>query len=552
MKALRPILAAAILAVALAGLFSIPRGQEADRAADGTSPGTMFVSIPPPFKTLERAPVLFPHDRHTRELAGEGCGACHPRRDGAFAFSFPVRRDESGPRALMDSIHDACISCHEKRSAAGKTGGPVTCGECHSERKAYHAREYLPPLPRDFDALRDPYHRQCIECHRKPGAPAEAARDLDWKKFTVREKRRIEIETPKMVFDYRIHHAHLKALENRCDLCHTLEPALKAKLAAEGREPTGQDWLRKVPEGKSWDVRESAHDRCLNCHLQRREAKLGAGPVECGACHSDRPRPLEELAGIPPPDYGDRQKILIRHEKATLHGVPFDHKAHIAASRSCGDCHHKSLDSCATCHAPAGAKEGGFVALADAYHREDSPRSCAGCHAREQRKPDCAGCHHLRREGLAGKSCEGCHTGKLETLGRAGELPAPSTLFPEGMEDELKISILEKEYGPCAVQHRKIAEKLTEISNRSRLASAFHRKETTVCAGCHHVGPVEAGQPVPPCAACHAASARPEGRVPTLLGAYHQACLGCHVKMGYPEKEMPRQCSGCHPEKAEK
>lgn len=547
--------ALALLAGA-ASAGSPPDGHATAQAADTTvaSPAkhSLFVSVPPLFGELKRAPVLFPHDKHTAELSAEGCRACHPSVDGKIAFTFPIQRNEKSAGALMDSIHDACISCHKSRSGEGKESGPVTCGECHSDKKAFHAREYLPALPRDYDALRDPQHKQCIQCHKSPSGSHGPPPDLDWKSFRVRAQKRIEIDMPEVVYDYFIHDKHLKVLDKRCDLCHYLDPTLKAKLAAEGKQPTSQDWLRQEEEGRSWKVRESAHDRCINCHLERKEQKKSGGPVACGECHTPAVRPLAGLLAIEPPDYGDKQRVLIHAEKASLPGVPFDHKSHIAASRSCGDCHHDTLESCAKCHTLSGAKEGGFVTLAEAYHDTDSTRSCIGCHAREQQKADCAGCHHLRPEGLAAGSCDACHSGNLESLDRARELPDPATLLPEGIKDELQISVLEKDYEKVVVQHTKIARKLTAISNGNRLSKAFHRDQTSICSGCHHLGPVEPGQGVPACVACHTVRTEPTGKTPTLLGAFHQACLGCHRKMNYPEEEMPQKCAGCHKEKTGK
>lgn len=539
------------------GEHTPPPGPGGAVAAGGATnaPAAMrpaFITIPPLFKDLERAPVLFSHDLHTQSLKEEGCGACHPRKDGPFSFAFPVKKDEGSRKALMNSFHDACIPCHTTRSGKGQKSGPVTCGECHSAEKAYHGREYLPALPREYDALKDPYHTQCVACHKKPGKTLEEAGDLNWKKFYVRAQRQIEVATPEVVYDYLIHDKHDKALEKRCELCHYLAPETKLKLAAEGKQPTGQDWLRQEEDGKSWKNKDSAHVRCLTCHLQRRDEKKSSGPLACGECHVGSLRPLKDLANIPPPDYADKQRMLIRHEEARMPGVPFDHKSHIAASRSCGDCHHDTLESCAKCHTKTGAKEGGFITLAEAYHATDSTWSCVGCHGKEQQKPDCAGCHHLRRGGMTAESCEKCHTGNLETLDQAKKLPAAITLFGEGVKAELEISILAKEYEKTTIQHTKIAQKLTEISNDSRLATAFHTDETTICAGCHHLGRVEAGNPVPTCATCHTARNAPFGKAPTLLGAYHQACLGCHQKMAYPEKEMPQQCAGCHKEKAQK
>lgn len=226
--------------------------------------------------------------------------------------------------------------------------------------------------------------------------------------------------------------------------------------------------------------------------------------------------------------------------------VPFDHKRHILTGRSCSDCHHKSMDSCGSCHTLTGARAGKFVTLAEAYHSSGTPRSCVGCHEREQQKPDCAGCHQLRQTRLSASSCKTCHTGTLQSLEEAKTLPDPDKLFPENMKDEFEITVLTNEYGAARVAHAAMAEKLTAISNGSRLATYFHSSETTICAGCHHKGPAGTNGKVPPCATCHSAHAQPSGKVPTLLGAYHQACLGCHRDMARPEKKTPRSCTGCH------
>lgn len=535
------------------GVVAPLRGESVPAAATATnaSQRAQFVSVPERFADLKRAPVLFPHDRHTAALTAEGCGACHAQENGAYVFSFPKEPIEGNSRdAFMNAVHDACLGCHQQRAKQKQSAGPVTCGECHSEENAYQVREYLPALPSEYDALQDPYHRQCLDCHRDEGKTGKHAAALDWKHFYVRERRRIETEWPAAVYDYVIHDKHTKALEKRCELCHFLPAAVKAALAAEGREPTGQDWLRQEEPGQSWKQRESAHQRCLRCHLDRQAKQEKSGPVACGDCHVERPRPREDLQVVAPPDYAGKERILIQAEKARMAGVPFDHKAHIAASRSCSDCHHRTLDSCAKCHTQTGSEEGGFITLAESYHAPDSTWSCVGCHAREQEKPDCAGCHQLRGRGLAGVTCAACHTGELASLDQAARAPDPKTLFPAGLPDRIEVGLLADAYEPCQVEHAKIATKLTEISNASKLATYFHRPETTVCAGCHHVAPVEKGKPVPGCASCHAARRMPTGNVPTLLGAYHQQCLGCHRAMGYPETAMPQNCTGCHAARA--
>ena len=524
-------------------------GSPAQAKTEARTGRPLFIAVPPLFESLKRAPVMFWHDKHVEALKEEGCEVCHPKKGGQFEFSFPKERDESGRDALMASFHNACLGCHTKRTDEHKKTGPVTCGECHADEKAYHPKEYVPVLPPYYDALRDTYHKNCVACHQKPAKSAKDAHDLNWKTFYVKEKSRIELEWPKIVYDYTIHDKHVKALDKKCDLCHYLSPALKQKLAAEGKEPGSQDWLREEEKGKSLKEKDSAHRLCLNCHLERNATKKSHGPVDCKDCHVAHLRSAKEMETIQSPDYNRKERILIQAENTRMAAVPFDHKSHIAASRSCNDCHHDTLESCKTCHTLKGAKEGKFITLAEAYHRSGSTWSCVGCHTREQQKPDCAGCHKLRKDSSAASPCTACHTGQLESLDHAVKIPDPATLFMKDQKDEFELSALEKEYDSVKIKHKEIAQKLTDICNSSKLAIFFHKEETTVCIGCHHVGPVTKNQNVPACSTCHTARNEPFDNTPTLLGAYHEACLGCHKTMGHPEKQMPQDCTGCHKEK---
>ena len=490
----------------------------------------LFITVPALFKSLKRAPVIFEHDKHTAAMREEGCGTCHPVKDGKFDFSFPKDRSERSRTALMDSFHDSCIGCHARLAGKHRKTGPTTCGECHANRKAYNKNEYLPVLPQDHDFM-----------------PAQSAHDL--KNFRVKGKSLVKLEYPETTFDYYTHNKHVKALNSQCALCHYISPALKQKLALAGKEPTSQDWVREEEKGKSRKEKEYAHQLCLGCHLATKAEKKPSGPLDCKDCHTSRTRSIMELKDIPRPDYGNRERMLIQAGKDRMAAVPFDHKAHIAVSRSCSDCHHKTLESCEKCHTQKGSAKGNFTTLAEAYHKSGSNRSCAGCHEKEMQKPDCAGCHHLMKSGLPASSCAKCHTGKLESLDEVVKLPDPATMFMPNMKDEFTISILEKEYEPTTIKHTAIARKLTEISNNSKLATFFHKQETTICAGCHHSAPVEKNKKVPACSTCHTAKNEPSGNNPALLGAYHQACLGCHQKMGYPEEKMPVNCNGCHKEK---
>jgi len=545
----------AIVCLAAAGCH---RGSRpGDSVPEGAAPAAQarLITVVDAFGPLERPPVPFDHDKHTRALKSEGCEICHPTDDhGDVRFTFSAVKDQTGRNALMNAYHDDCIGCHTRRTHEGEKAGPVTCGECHVVERLPHEYEYLPVMPDYYEVLRDTYHSDCITCHREPGKVTEVAGTLDWKRFYVKQ-RTTEDRLPKVSFDYLWHDKHDKALAGKCELCHSLSPEKQAELKAKGQEPAGQDWVWDVEESDRFRERQTAHDRCINCHLRRRaEAAATAGPLECGECHSGAQRTIEELAGVVRPKSDAKDLMLMRlDEGARANAVAFDHKSHVAKSHSCQECHHKTLRPCADCHTVEGSEKGGGITLAEAHHKVSSPLSCVGCHEAEKSKPDCAGCHQFLPRGLVQDGCSGCHSGSLERLTKPGKLPPPESLIAEKVHDKIEISRIEELYQPAAMPHLAMARKLTEISNRSTLASYFHTGlhagQMTVCAGCHHLGPLEAKASLPSCATCHTARREPGSGTPTLLGAYHQRCLGCHYRMDPSGRAMPQTCSGCHEEK---
>jgi len=94
----------------------------------------------PSFKTRERPPVPFPHLRHIE--AGLSCNECHHRYEkgknvideGELEAGKPGIRchechsSKSSPQ-VRDAFHRQCIDCHKKSKK-----GPLFCGECHKKR----------------------------------------------------------------------------------------------------------------------------------------------------------------------------------------------------------------------------------------------------------------------------------------------------------------------------------------------------------------------------------------------------------------------------------
>ena len=254
------------------------------------------------------------------------------------------------------------------------------------------------------------------------------------------------------------------------------------------------------------------------------------------------------MKDVPRPECEQEEKILIQFDNETrMPGAAFNHKAHQERARACQDCHHETMRACKECHTPAGTEEGGFITLAEAYHRETSAWSCIGCHAQETQRPDCAGCHHLLPKGLSvTTACGTCHSGSLESLDQARKAPAPETLIPDGVEKEWEIKLLEKEYKPSKFKHLEIVQKLTERVNTSALASYFH----TTIPRCARAATITA--PLRRKSRCRsAAHATPRAPSPTtdapiLWEPIISSVLGCHQQMGGTEEKMPQTCEGCH------
>ena len=565
----------------------LPLGQDlsAVKQAEGAYPSEqpIYVTISTVFQDLKRPPVKFYHDRHARALGAEGCEACHQKDAlGRLIYSFPKERNTRTHETLMNSYHNSCIGCHNERRAAGKTAGAVTCGECHSTVAGYHSIEYLPRMPEYYEPLRDTYHRDCIACHKDPAKTAHDAAKLDWKSFYIREQYALETSRPNVVMDYKLHYRHEQALDKKCELCHRTPTGKEGEMVyVKGTESSCRDCHKDTDADNQLSYRHLSHDECIGCHLERHQDRKKAGPFYCNECHTGIESSTEEMLYIPREERNQPQQVLVADAGARMQGVPFDHRLHELQSTSCQECHHDTLERCSNCHTQKGIEEGGWVPLAAAYHERTSSWSCVGCHETKKQAPDCAGCHSQMKPELSESSCLTCHSGSLVAAGGFVPLPettlpaaeelsgelaftlagfiwlpfelpligAPDALMPDKTKEKLQVALLEKTYDPSEFPHLKILKKLTAISNDSRLSRYYHATETTLCAGCHHLGPLEVKQTPPACSSCHTRKNVPEKQTPTLLGAYHRQCLGCHKAMGGAEKEKPQTCTGCHKEK---
>ncbi len=481
---------------------------------------------------LQRGPVPFPHQKHTKALAAEGggCRTCHlPDPVGGrllTRFKSLAARGLDQDRAVF---HDNCLGCHNQRRARDRKSGPVECGQCHQFR---------------------------------PGAAGA------WKRLD---------------FDKSLHYRHIQSQKNDCGKCHHQYDPKTRKLAwAKGKEgscrychgPRDQVRLVGGRRQRVISMKEAAHLSCLDCHRRTIQAKGKAGPLECAGCHSAAGQAkIKKLKKVPRLKRNQPQVVLIRALPAgpspgpgqappAMNPVPFDHEAHESYTATCRSCHHQDLASCTKkCHTPGGDKRGGFVTLSQAMHDPRSRRSCLGCHRRRQeRDRNCAGCHQGARFRPAAQKdlCQRCHLrppeGLLPAKGKdlaaalLARRQAAGLLYPEqDIPEVVEIKHLEKDYQPVKLPHRRIVKKLVRGMEASKLAGYQHRGPATVCQGCHHNSP-PAKKP-PACASCHGRRASPGNlSMPVLKAAYHQQCMGCHRRMGL-SKPVAVACAQCHQKK---
>lgn len=526
-----------------------------DEAQSSEKLTEQWVSIPELFSDLERGPVKFSHDRHTDALDKNSCSTCHqtdPQK--SLSFSFPKNPNNQNRDALTNSYHDACIGCHQERRDLKLTAGPDACGECHIAEQKLTVKTYQPKDTAYYTGLQDTYHQDCLQCHDDNQSEAKTAEELDWKSFYIKVDKNQQAHWPKSKFNSALHNKHEKALENQCENCHYLSPQTIAELQTKEEKPGCRDWLKEKPIDGDFSDRDSAHQKCIGCHLEKDQESTNQAAAEpavsnifCRDCHlPDQKVPtMERSAALI--DCNQKEKLLLQSEKQPrMAAVPFDHDSHQTINDNCQSCHHNTLNTCSDCHQPEGSTKGENITLYEAYHAKSTDLSCIGCHETEKKEPDCSGCHESMTQHGQEDTCSTCHSGNLDQLVSHQKLPGPKTLISESTPDEFDIERLKSEYKGAWFPHLAMAKKLTEIANNNQLAGYFHSEPTTVCQGCHHNAPVTEGVKPPKCETCHTTRNEPFDATPTLLGAYHQDCLGCHKEMSTDERYLPQECSECH------
>ena len=482
-----------------------------------TRADVIFIDTLARFGPLQRQPVAFQHDLHTKALLREtdkDCTLCHMVDErGSLSLLFK-RLQDTDTQGMLDLYHDNCMGCHARLRKAGAEAGPVTCGGCHPRRA------------------------------------------------------RILSSISPAGFDLSMHSRHIELCENKCESCHhQYDEAKKTLYYAKGQEVSCRDCHRGATEENRLSMRAASHEACIGCHRgYSTSVEEEQAPLTCGGCHSaerqQRTQPAGHVARL---QRGQPDLVVLHAAKEDLaasrmNTVPFDHEAHEGAVTTCRACHHETLKACRECHRLAAA--GKTPTLETAMHTIQSPYSCEGCHSRETQKPQCAGCHASFGPTLTTESrCLQCHSGpkpegSLVQKNPTAEARAPSAARPyrsfsfprERIPEEVSIGILEETYERALFPHAKIVSTLLDHIERSSLALAMHGSQDLVCQGCHHQAPTSAQPPL--CVTCHGKGFnKKDPHSPRLIAAYHLQCMGCHQRMGI---QGLSGCTACHKAKGSK
>jgi len=385
----------------------------------------IIMAQPDIFKELERPPVLFDHQRHTKALEDKSCDICHLKnKKGTLTYGFLEVKEKADRRSIIDAYHAKCNGCHGGNGEGSEKAHDLGCGECHVEKLQYQTAEWYPA-----------------------------------------------------VFE---HVNHLEAMEESCGTCHhEYDEAQGALVYQKGNEATCSNCHKMKDEGTRLALQKAGHVRCIGCHEQKYlEGKRKENPYVCQGCHKLEGEPAQpeiEILTIRPYQ-SEPEKLLIGYPGSILPPVPYDHKKHVeekTCNKACHPFHARTLvetdtrflktgDACNQCHTQAKVEMTADAINADeVYHNAESPHSCIGCHTQKNKEI-------TKADEKTPVKCTQCHTGEetLVEVAKAAQGQPPK----EGPETYI-ISRLSKKRLPVEFKH------------------ALHVKMIEKCNGCHHDSP---------------------------------------------------------------
>jgi hypothetical protein len=306
-----------------------------------------------------------------------------------------------------------------------------------------------------------------------------------------------------------LHGLHTQSLDQKCAACHDEKNGSPNFSFTPGSQPPSMD---------------TYHDRCISCHVDKKETKEPFGPMadQCGACHIRKP------------------EVVSSGEK-----VNFDkslHFVHVNSEKIKGTA-MGAQDNCSACHHQYDETKKGLV------YKNGEEASCTYCHRTEQTvlangtpvknirqasHLSCVACHQeiKAQNGSPGPIlCAGCHDGREQAQMASARLEKNSVIprLKRNQPDQVLLTPWEKEMKDPSPFMPAVA-----------FDHKGHEAQTQSCKSCHH-------DTLKKCSECHTLDGgEKKGGFVSLSSAMHsaqadQSCMGCHKK----QTAVP-ECAGCH------
>lgn len=304
------------------------------------------------------------------------------------------------------------------------------------------------------------------------------------------------LEYPVVRFE---HDKHTKAMENKCEICHTVTGTTVAAR------------FKRQDDANAAAIKAVYHDNCIKCHTETVQTGKKSGPQaeECRTCH----------AGTQ-----GTSRTIISFDKS-LH---FRHSSSKAVLPVPGQ-----KENCSSCHA------------------QDKPekRNLAFAENTEQAHEKCISCHlGIAKTGQPSGpvACATCHDAAIRsTFKQVRDIPRLNA----GQADVILLMTEAKAKAEPVVQN------VVPFNHKG------HEEKTATCSSCHHnafsKGVVSCGQChtalgkkegdfITTEQAMHGVRSQA-----SCIGCHVQAqskpqCAGCHTLMGRTGQNAEKECGKCH------
>lgn len=287
------------------------------------------------------------------------------------------------------------------------------------------------------------------------------------------------LEYPVVRFE---HDKHTKAVEGKCESCHTVTGS---KVAARFKD--------RQEEMSASEIKAIYHDNCISCHLEAAKVGKKSGPAsgECRSCHAGP---------------ADSVRTPIVFDKS-LH---YRHSSSKMVLPAPGQ-----KENCSKCHTQDKPEKRD---LSFAENKEQTHEKCLSCHMEIGKA----------KQDTGPLECAGCHDAAV----RAGFKKIADVPRLEAGQSDFALLM-----APINSTGQSVPLNVVPFNHK------LHEEKNENCSVCHHNA---ASKGVVACSQCHTSLGKEEGGFVTLDQAMHRvtaqsSCVGCHAA-AYAKP----QCAGCH------